>query len=121
MVIIIIALYIFIPILCRNISNVRGLTRELLIALTTNIESREQKCCSNVSQGLTQEHPRASTTDDTECFFNVIRDVVGKHFTYKDVQFAWRKGCIEFGKRLNPELPFIITYQVMTVFMKGCV
>ena len=59
-----------------------------------------------MSQGLQQEHPRASTTDDVECFFSVIRDAVGKHFTYKNVQFAWRKGCIEFGKRLNPELPF---------------
>ena len=33
------------------------------------------------------EHPRASTTDDVECFFSVIHDTVGKHFTYKDVQY----------------------------------
>lgn len=76
-------------VLHRDISTVRGLTRETLIALTTNIESREQKRCSNVSRGLMQEHPRASTTDDVECFFSVIRDAVGKHFTYKDVQFVW--------------------------------
>lgn len=96
-------------VLHRDISTVRGLTRETLIALTTNIESREQKRCSNVSRGLMQEHPRASTTDDVECFFSVIRDAVGKHFTYKDVQFVWRKACIEFSKRLNHDLLFYYT------------
>ena len=31
------------------------------------------------------EHPRASTSDDVECFFSVLRDVVGKDFTHKKV------------------------------------
>ena len=31
------------------------------------------------------EHPRASTTDDVECFFSVLRDMVGKDFTHKQV------------------------------------
>ena len=91
----------------RDITKIRGLTRETLIALTTNIESREQKRCSNMTRSLIQEHPRASTTDDVECFFSVIRDSVGKHFTHKDVQFVWRKVCIEFSKRLSPDLPLL--------------
>lgn len=70
------------------------------------LKSREQKRCSNVRQHMAQEHPRASSTDDVECFFSVMRDTVGKHFTYKDVQYAWRKVCIEFSKRLNPHLPY---------------
>ena len=82
----------------RDIANIRGMTRETLIALTTNIESREQKRCYNVNNGLPQEHPRASSTDDVECFFSINRDQVGKHFTYKD---AWRKCCIEFSKHLQ--------------------
>ena len=35
---------------------------------------------------LPPEHPRASTTDDVECFFSVLRDSVGKDFTLKEVK-----------------------------------
>lgn len=35
---------------------------------------------------IPQEHPRASTTDDVECFFSVLRDSVGKDFTLKEVK-----------------------------------
>ena len=31
------------------------------------------------------EHPRASTSDDVESFFSVLRDMVGKDFTHKKV------------------------------------
>ena len=60
----------------RNVANIRGLTRETLITLTTNIESREQKRVSNNKNGYSLEHPRSATTDDVEC------DCVGKHFTH---------------------------------------
>ena len=103
----------------RDISNVRGVTRETLVALTTNVESREQRRCYIVNNGLPQEHPRASTTDDVECFFSVIRDTVGKHFTYKDVQYAWRKCCIEFTKRLNPDLPYFYHTSSHDRFFEG--
>ena len=59
-----------------------------------------------MNAGVHPEHPRASTTDDVECFFSVMRDMVGKHFTVREAQYGWRKACIEFGKRLDPELPF---------------
>ena len=55
------------------------------MALIANIESREwrrQFCSKN---GLPPEHPRASSTDDVECFFSVLRDNVGKDFTLKEV------------------------------------
>ena len=29
------------------------------------------------------ENPRASTTDDVECFFSIMRDLAGKHFTLR--------------------------------------
>ena len=32
------------------------------------------------------ENPRASSTDDVECFFSVLRDTVGKDFTLKEVR-----------------------------------
>ncbi len=59
-----------------------------------------------MEEGLPAEHPRASTTDDVECFFSVPRDFVGKHFTVKQVQFEYRKLCMEFMKRMDPDLPF---------------
>ena len=57
-------------------------------------------------QSLAPEHPRASNTDDVECFFSVMRDHVGLNFTLKQVQFAWRKVCLEFQKRINEDLPY---------------
>ena len=90
----------------RSLSGICGFTRETLIAITTNIESREHKRCSNANLGLSPEHPRASTSDDVECFFSVLRDTLGKDFTLKRVQYEWRKACIEFTKRQDPHLPF---------------
>ena len=85
---------------------VRGMTRETLIALTTTIESREWVRRRNRAMNLPPEHPRASTTDDVECFFSILRNMIGMHFTVKDVRLAWRKVCIELRKRLDRNLPF---------------
>lgn len=52
------------------------------------------------------EHPRACSTDDVECFFSVLRDIVGSNFTLKQVLYCWRRCCIEFSKRIDPKLPF---------------
>ena len=89
----------------RSISNIRGFSRETLVALTT-IESREWIRRRNANMKLPPEHPRASTTDDVECFFSLTRNMIGSHFTVRDVQFGWRKLCNEFAKRLDKELPF---------------
>ena len=78
------------------------MTRETIIALTTNIESREWRRRENREP----EHPRASTTDDVECLFSIMRDMVGDHFTLQCVKYNWRKVCNEFHKRLDPTLPF---------------
>ena len=85
---------------------VRGMTRETLITLTTTIESREWvRRRRNRAMNLPPEHPRASTTDDVECFFSILRNMIGMHFTVKDVRLAWRKVCIELRKRLDRNLP----------------
>lgn len=83
-----------------------GFTRETLIALTTNIESREWRRVEIANAGLRPEHPRASSTDDVECFFSCLRDGIGKNFTLKEVQVNFRKVCMEFTKRIDPSLPF---------------
>ena len=67
--------------------------------MTTDIESRELKRVVNMEEGLPPpEHPRASTTDDIECFFSMMRDFVVQHFTVKQVQYEFRKLCLEFSK-----------------------
>ena len=90
----------------RSLSGVRGMTTETLIALTTTIESCEWMRRRRASDGLAPEHPRASSTDDIECLFSVLRNLIGSHFTSKSVMIEWTKVCNEFSKRINPNLPF---------------
>ena len=40
------------------------------------IESTEWERRERAKLGIVPEHPRVSTTDDVECFFSVIRDLV---------------------------------------------
>ena len=74
----------------RNVSGVRGLTRETLVALVANIESRDWRRMFNIKNNIPAEHPRASTTDDVECFFSMLRDNVGKDFTLQEVNDHWQ-------------------------------
>ena len=55
---------------------------------------------------LHTEHPRASSTDDVECFSSILRNTIGVNFTTRAVMLEWRKVCNEFSKRIYPELPF---------------
>ncbi|XP_064406629.1 uncharacterized protein LOC135351537 [Halichondria panicea] len=99
----------------RPTKGVLGLTRETVIALTTNIESREWRRRENRDP----EHPRASTTDDVECIFSIMRDMVGNHFTLQCVKYNWRKVCNEFMKRLDPSLPFYYHTSTHDRFYEG--
>ena len=69
----------------RPINDVRGLTRETLIGLVADLETRQWRRSFLLAHNLPPEHPRSSTTDDVECFFSVMRDAVGKNFTQKQV------------------------------------
>ena len=55
-----------------------GITRESLIAITTNIESREYRRRMFASENRPPEHPRSATTDDVECFFQLCEISLGK-------------------------------------------
>ena len=85
---------------------VLGFTREIVIALTTNIESVEWKRREYSALQRPMENPRSSTTDDVECMFSIMRDLTGKHFTLREAKYTWRKVCIEFLKRLDPDIGF---------------
>lgn len=75
----------FVFLVYREVGYIRGFTRETLSALLVNIESREWRRQFNAENGIPPEHPWASTTDDVECFFSVLRDMVGRDFTHKEV------------------------------------
>ena len=71
-----------------------------------------------MEEGVPPEHPRASTTDDVECFFSILRDFVGKHFTVEQVQFEFRKLSIEFMKRMDPDFSFYYYTAAHNLFRK---
>ena len=104
---------------CRPVDGILGFTRETIVALTTNIESREWKRRQYSGTGHRAENPRSSTTDDVECFFSVMRDMVGKHFTVRQVRYNWRKVCAEFTKRLDPDLGFFYHTAAHDRFYEG--
>lgn len=87
----------------RDITNVCGFTREVLTALIANIETREwrRREIAQSPVGI-PEHPRASNTDDAECFFSVLRDHVGINFTLKQVKFAWIRCVLNSRKGSTP-------------------
>ena len=71
----------------RDVSHVQGLTREILIALCADIESRQYRY--DLMQNTDKPpQPRSMTTDDIECFFSVLKDSIGKNFTVKQVLFV---------------------------------
>ena len=90
----------------RNLDRICGFTRETTIALTTDIESCECKRRELATRAEKGENPRASTTDDVECLFSIMRDLAGKHFTLRQAKYTWRKASLEFSKRLDPALGF---------------
>lgn len=59
----------------RDVRSVCGFTREVLDAVIADIETLEWRCLDLQRRSLPPEHPRSSTTDDVECFFNVLRDL----------------------------------------------
>lgn len=103
---------------CRDVTRVCGLTRETLIAVTTDIEGREFR--RRLRAGIhPPEHPRSGTTDDVECFFSVMRDLIGKDFTVKQVKVGFRKISMEFLKRMDPDLMYFYHTSSHSRFHEG--
>ena len=87
--------------------------------LLANIEGKEWRRNFNIQNDIPPEHPHSSTTDDVECFFSILRDMVGNNFTFKQVQHAWRKACNEMTKRLDTHLPFYYHTSTHDRFYEG--
>ena len=100
---------------CSPIDNVLGFSRETLVAVITNIEGRELRRLQNTLP----EHPRASSTDDVECFFIMLRDSIGENFTTKEAKYAVRKVCLEFSMHTDPNYRSTTTHLVTLASMKA--
>ena len=87
--------------------------------MTTNIESREYCRRIKISSGQQLEHPRASSTNDIECLFSVMRDIIGKNFTTKEFKFGIRKVMSEFSTRVDPDLPFYYYMSAHSRYFEG--
>jgi hypothetical protein len=90
----------------RPIKGIKGLTREVIVALTTNIESQEFRRRYGQHKGLPPEHPRAGSTDDVEAIFAFLHELLGKTFDEKAFHEAFPKVMLEFTKKCDPNLPF---------------
>ena len=69
--------------------------------MIANIETAE--CWRYFS--VTAESPRVPLMT-LSVFLSVLRDQVGKNFPLKQVKYEWRKTCLEFQKRIDPDFPF---------------
>ena len=89
------------------------------MALITNIQGCEWHQREVVNQGLKPEYPRASTTDDVEYFFSMMRDSIGQDFNTKQVNFGIRKYMQNLQNAWTQICHFITILQVTYDFMKG--
>ena len=64
----------------RSLKGVRGFTRETLSALLVDIESRQWHRVYNQENYIPPEHPRASTSDNVESFFQCTQRHGGEGF-----------------------------------------
>ena len=74
----------------RPVEYIGGFTTEVIIEITTNIESQEPRRCQSNEIGY-PEHLRAGLTEDLECFFGVARSRLGNVFTLKEFKDGWPK------------------------------
>lgn len=82
------------------------MTREVIVGLTANLESRGLRRVEYVDRGLPQEHPRASSTDDVQGIFSLLHELLGPIFDMKQFYDELPKILNEFTKKIDPELPF---------------
>ena len=49
----------------------------------------------------------------------MLRDNIGKDFSLKEVKYNFRKVCVEFGKRIDPDLPYFYHTSYHSRFAEG--
>ncbi|KXJ11564.1 hypothetical protein AC249_AIPGENE23572 [Exaiptasia diaphana] len=58
-------------------------SREVIVGLVANLESREDRRIEYSNRFLSPEQPRTSSTDDVEGFFSLLHQMLGVHFDLK--------------------------------------
>ena len=91
---------------CRPVKGIQGLTREIIVALVANLESRKLRRSEGEARGLPPENPRASTTDNVEGMIALFHELLGPIFDHKAFKQEFPKIMNEFNKRIDPDLPF---------------
>ena len=93
---------------CRPIKGICGLTREIIVGLVANLETRQQRREEYTERDLPPEHPRASSTDDVEGIIALFHEVIGVVFDTKEFYDEFPKIMNEFSKKSDPDLLSII-------------
>ena len=83
-----------------------GLSRETVVGLVANLESRLIRQTEYVGRKIAPEHPRSSSTDDVEGFFSLLHEMFGPVFDLKQFYDECPKILQEFKKRIDVDLPF---------------
>ena len=65
--------------MCRKIpaDRIRGLTRETVVGLFTNLTSLEMRRKEYRYRNIGPQHPRGGTTDDVEGFISILHETLG--------------------------------------------
>ena len=87
----------------------------MLLPQTLKVENIDRM---RASENRPSEHPRSATSDDVECFFSVMRDLIGKEFSMKQVKVGFQKSCWSFASGFILTLNSIITHLLTHDFMK---
>ena len=75
----------------RRLQGLLGFSAETVIEVTTNIVSQEIRREESKDIGY-EEHPRSSTTDDSEMFFALEHRIGhGQHATLAEFKYSWRR------------------------------
>ncbi|CAB3993849.1 Hypothetical predicted protein [Paramuricea clavata] len=90
----------------RPVKGICGLTREVIVGLVANLESRELRRIEYIQRNIKPEHPRSSSTDDVESFISLLHEILGLNFDLKQVFSELPKILNEFRKRTDKDLPF---------------
>jgi hypothetical protein len=88
------------------VKGICGLTREVIVGLVANLESRELRRIEYIQRNIKPEHPRSSSTDDVESFISLLHEILGLNFDLKQVFSELPKILNEFRKRIDKDLPF---------------
>ena len=81
------------------------MTREVIIGLVANLETREQWHENYSAMELPPEHPCASSTDHTEGIISLFHEILGSIFDIKEFFDEFPKILNEFGKWIDPDCP----------------